>query len=157
MVWSLTHYLAWENQFTSLCLCSLVIWDPWGSAGLHPWGWVEVCLSVPLTFHWTPAREREYSCSMWVLHTRVALLFLSVGIMSILLFNSFAALEWMINAFRLLSCSLGSPGIVVSCRKIECRSFFLQRNWFKWCFCAVPLLNSIPKKLQQFIWGKELY
>lgn len=45
-----------------------------------------------------------------------------------------------------LSCSLDFPGIIVSCRKIGCGSFFLQRNWFKHCFCAVPLLNSIQKK-----------
>ena len=65
--------------------------------------------------------------------------------MSILLFNQFAVLGWMKNTSRLLACSLVIPGIIVSWRKIQCGTFFLQRNWFSRCFCAVPLLNSIQK------------
>lgn len=52
----------------------------------------------------------------------------------------------MKNASKLLTCSLVIPGIIVYLRKIQCGTSFLQRNWFNWRFCAVPLLNRIQKK-----------
>lgn len=43
-------------------------------------------------------------------------------------------------------CCLVIPAIIVSWRKIQCGTFFLQRNWFNQCFCAVPPLNGTPKQ-----------